>query len=147
MSKKDKEIVDTSENIASLRGGHVSFDDLDRWFDDFFFRGVGLMRMSGDCLFQGKRPRSVVSCREWILSTMMTKLNSRLRYRELKRKTWKFRLPKIRSSFEFRPIRNKKMRANTIIVVKSAAVNFSAHCPCPPMLTVIRPKPLSRMVC
>jgi HSP20 family protein len=38
MSKKEKEIVSTTESTSPIGTSPIVFDDLDRWFDDFFSR-------------------------------------------------------------------------------------------------------------
>ncbi|MGR9116290.1 MAG: Hsp20/alpha crystallin family protein [Gammaproteobacteria bacterium] len=38
MSKKDKEIVSTTQSGSPVKSNLISFDELDRWFDDFFSR-------------------------------------------------------------------------------------------------------------
>lgn len=38
MAKKEKEMVTTAEGTSPIGSGLISFDDLDRWFDEFFSR-------------------------------------------------------------------------------------------------------------
>ena len=38
MSKKEKEIVSTTQTTSPTGSSLISFDDLDQWFDDFFSR-------------------------------------------------------------------------------------------------------------
>lgn len=38
MAKKEKEMVSTTEDVSPVGSSLISFDDMDRWFEDFFSR-------------------------------------------------------------------------------------------------------------
>jgi hypothetical protein len=130
-----------STPTASSKGGLMSFDDFDNYFDDFLSR-------RWPRLIDWNFPSTSIEAMEKGFpkvdtSTMIMNWKSRLPCQASGRKTW-MSASTIRPSPSAPPPRKRKRKKANTFAAKLPGANTSGRCPCLIMSTPTMPKPHSR---